>query len=119
MVINSHYSSELPELVEGAEFQLKFELQRSHPSYKHVPVNVVCEKHLREDRSFPIIASIPTDGVNYTNYKEKEGMRRSFLLYKLGRPPVGTTQMAAEVSLRFPCYDTCGTILTYTDGVDI
>ena len=104
-------SSELPQIAEGAEFQLKFELKRSHPSYVHVPVNVVCEKHLGDDqssRSFPIIASISTD-VNYSNYKETSGKRRSFLLYKLGRPMAGFTQMTAEVSLRFPCNDTCGT----------
>ena len=102
-------SSALPSRIE--EFQLKFELKRSHPSYEHVPVNMVCGKHRRDDTSFPIIASTLADSINYSNYKEEHGERKSFLLYKLGRPPVGTTQMSAEVSLRFPCYDTCGTIM--------
>lgn len=96
--------------MDEAEFQLKFELKRSHPSYEHVPVNIVCEKHLSDVMNFPIIASTLTDSTNYTNYKEKEEERRSFLHYKLGRPPVGTNQMSAEVSLRFPCNDTCGRI---------
>ena len=118
MVVHSHYfllhSSGLPQIVDEAEFQLKFELKRSHPNHEHIPVNVVCEKHLKDVISFPIIASSLADSTNYSNYKEKEESRKSFLLYKLGRPPVGTNQMSAEVSLRFPCNDTCGTIMSVT-----
>ena len=118
MVVHSHYfllhSSGLPQIVDEAEFQLKFELKRSHPNHEHIPVNVVCEKHLKDVISFPIIASSLADRTNYSNYKEKEESRKSFLLYKLGRPPVGTNQMSAEVSLRFPCNDTCGTIMSVT-----
>ena len=106
-------SSALPQFEEGTELQLKFELKRSHPSYEHVPVNVVCEKHLKGDLCYPIIASTLADTIKYTNHKEEDGMRKSFLLYKLGSLPVGSNQMSAGVSLRFPCYDTCGTIILY------
>ena len=110
ILISLFSSSALPQLTEESEFQLKFELKRSHPSYEHVPVNKVCEKH-GGHTSFPIIASTLADNINYTNYKEEHEKRKSFLLYKLGRPPIGTTQMSAEVSLRFPCCDTCGKIM--------
>ena len=98
--------------MEETEFQLKFELKRSHPTYERLPVNKVCPRH--GDTSFPIIPSTLADSINYSNYKEEHGDRKSFLLYKLGRPPGGTTQMSAEVKLRFPCYDTCGTIMPVT-----
>lgn len=97
--------ADLPEISEGAEFHVRFELKRSNPSYQHLPVNTVCLKHQTDgNTSYPIIAS--TDTTNYTNYKESTGERRSYLLYNIGKP-TGGSQLAAEANLRFPCYDTC------------
>lgn len=102
----------LPPIVENAEFYLKFELRRTNPSYVHLPVNEVCSKHLQDGLNFPIIPS--TDSVNYQNYKEPVGMRRSFLSYNVGLPQPGSNQLAAEVKMRFPCADSC----VNTDFVD-
>ena len=104
--------SDLPTLMENAEFYLKFELRRTHPSYVHLPVNEVCSKHLQDGLNFPIIPS--SDSVNYQNYKEPVGMRRSFLSYNVGLPQPGSNQLAAEVKMRFPCADSCGETFSVT-----
>ena len=104
--------SDLPTLMENAEFYLKFELRRTHPSYVHLPVNEVCSKHLQDGLNFPIIPS--SDSVNYQKYKEPVGMRRSFLSYNVGLPQPGSNQLAAEVKMRFPCADSCGETFSVT-----
>ena len=58
---------------------------------------------------FPIVPATPS--TRYFNIKEKGEARRSFLYYCVGRPEEGSSQMAAEVKLRFPCRDSCGEIL--------
>lgn len=97
----------LPQLPEFAEFRVKFELRRSHPSYEHLPVNCLCLKHRTKinELNFPIIPS--TESEDYTNYKDQSGERRAFLYYKVGRPLPGSKQMEVDVKMKFPCSDSC------------
>ena len=79
------------------DFYIKIELRRTSPKYDHVPVDVVCKKHINGLTEHHPIQPL-TNHDKYTTH----GAAR---LYKLGL--IQKKNFEEKIAISFPCQDSC------------